>query len=710
MRRRIVVSLLVLVACAASGAAFSALHTRNTTATLRRLIELHQVKELRQQLIITIQTAQSNLYTVNTPFGAKADVITDNVLRLEAAAQGCARCHHVPAVAARLERMNGLVGRYQTALSYYITASADRDRIALLQAEAAQLGSELLGETEQMAVDASRRLDGVTLDAMRRIDEARAILLGTLAVTLLLAIGVAAWLARSVTRPIEALVGATRALASGDLSHRVALSDRTEFGELAEHFNAMGAALAKGYAELQAQIQEREHAEERLLHDAFHDALTGLPNRALFIDRLAQALAATSRRAQPSFAVLFLDLDRFKVVNDTLGHVIGDKLLVAVGERIHGCLRPSDTVARLGGDEFGVLLDDLRGAADAVQISERILEALGRSFRIEGHEIFARASIGAALGSDRYERPEDVLRDADVAMYQAKAKGKSCTVVFDAEMHGSVVARLRLESELRRAVEHGEEFRLHYQPVVELPGGRVVGLEALIRWQPPGRALVHPADFVAIAEESGMILPIGEWAIRAALAQLRAWGERCPALAGATMSVNVSAKQFAQADLVERLQRILGDTGVDPRRVAIEVTESAIIDDVASSAAKLSRLRDMGMGVHVDDFGTGYSSLSYLHRFPITALKIDRSFVSGLDSGEQSEELIRAIVSIADALRFDVIAEGVESPAQLATLNRLRCRHAQGYLFAPPMEPDEVERWASGHARTGGEVAPPLAG
>jgi EAL domain-containing protein (putative c-di-GMP-specific phosphodiesterase class I) len=265
-------------------------------------------------------------------------------------------------------------------------------------------------------------------------------------------------------------------------------------------------------------------------------------------------------------------------------------------------------------------------------------------------------------------------------------------------MHGSVVARLRLESELRSAVEHGEEFLLHYQPIIELRGSRLVGLEALLRWQPPGRGLVHPAEFVPLAEESGMILPLGEWAIAAACAQLRVWRERHPQLSRVRMSVNVSARQFAQPDLVGRLERIVGEAGVDPRHLALEVTESAIMDDVATSAAKLARLRDLGMEIHVDDFGTGYSSLSYLHRFPITALKIDRSFIARLGTQGESEELVRAILSIAETLKFDVVAEGVERPDQLAKLMQLRCRYAQGYLFAQPMDPGAVEGWATPRA------------
>ncbi len=695
MKRKILIALLVVFACSATGAVMAVVYIKSTTEELKRVSELHRIEEMRQHLIVAIQEAQSELYTVNTQLGHHADVITDNIFELERAAQSCTGCHHTPEIMQRLERVQALIGEYQTALSYYITASANKDRIAKLKLDAASLGSEILRTTEDMAVQASTRAEERATGAMRRFDQARAILTFTILVSLIVAIAVAVHLATSITRPVEALVRATRAIAAGDLGFSIDLKDRTELGELASHFNSMSAALRDGYAALQSEIEERKRAEARLLYDAFHDALTGLPNRALFLDRLQHVIEAGKRHPEQRYAVLFLDLDRFKVVNDTLGHLVGDHLLVAIGERLADCLRPGDTVARLGGDEFGVLLDGIEGAQDALQVADRIQKALDKVVEVDGHEIFITASIGVTLRSERYQRPEQVLRDADIAMYQAKVKGKACSEIFDAEMHGSVVDRLQLEADLRRAVEHGEGFLLHYQPIVALRTGKLIGLEALLRWNKPGRGLLDATEFISLAEESGVVVPIGEWVIRTACAQLKLWQERVPALAAVTLSFNVSGRQFRRQDFVETLGRLVREAGVDPRFVAVEVKESVIMDDVEASAAKLSRLRDMGIQIHVDHFGTGYSSLSYLHRFPITAVKIDRSFVSGLPGHPESEEVIKAIVSIAESLDFDVIAEGVEARAQAEKLENLRCRYAQGFHLANPLSAADVEIWAA---------------
>ncbi len=700
MRRRIALALLAIFACSAAGGVMALVYIKKTTDTLRSLTELHRIEEMRQHLIITIQATQSDLYTVNTSLGKEVDVITDNIFKLDQAADRCTRCHHAPEISARIDRVHELIDAYQSALSYYITASANRERIAKLKEDAAAVASELLDTTEQMAIQASARVDTRTVEAMHRFDQARGILTISIIVTFFVALLVAVMLARTVTRPIDQLVKATRAIAGGDLGFVIDLADRTEFGELANHFNTMSAALRDGYAALHSEIEDRKNAESQLLYDAFHDALTGLPNRALFVDRLEHVITGSLRHPDELYAVLFLDLDRFKVINDSLGHLVGDHLLVAVGERLAGSLRPGDTVARLGGDEFGVLLEGVREPADAIQVADRIQKALAGSVQVEGHEMFVTASIGIAVQSERYTKPDQVLRDADIAMYQAKLKGKACSEIFDADMHGSVVDRMQLEADLRRAVEHGEEFVLHYQPIVALRTGKLIGLEALIRWCHPARGLLPAADFVPLAEESGTIVPMGEWAIRSACDQLRLWHETIPALASVTMSVNVSGRQFGRQDCVDAIGRIVRESGVDPRVVAVEVTESVIMDDVEASAAKLSRLRDMGIQIHVDDFGTGYSSLSYLHRFPITAVKIDRSFVTGLPTHSESEEVIKAIVSIAESLDFDVIAEGVEGESHAAKLEELRCRYGQGFYISRPMDAAAVEAWLAAQARS----------
>lgn len=694
MRRKIVLSLLALFACSTTGVALAVYYIGSTTSELTRLSELHRVEEMRKHLIITIQAAQSDLYTARTSLAQRVDVITENVANLEQAAERCSACHHSPEIAGRIARIEGLIADYQTALSYYITASANRERILTLERDAADIGNELLETTGDMAHNASQRVEEITTSSMRRFDDARVILTFTILATFLAAVAAAFLLTRSITRPIDQLVTATRAIASGELGFAIDITERNEFGELAEHFNAMSAGLRAGYAALQGEIEERRNAEARLLHDALHDALTGLPNRTLLLDRLRHAIEAAGRHPGKRFAVLFLDLDRFKVINDTLGHLIGDHLLVALGRRIEDCLRPGDTVARLGGDEFGVLLEEITDAADALRVADRIQGALTRSVVVDENELFVTASIGVAIGGPEHERPEQLLRDADIAMYQAKQKGKACVVVFDSAMHGDVVERLELEADLRKAVERCDEFLLHYQPIFALEGRRLMGLEALLRWRHPRRGLLNAEQFIPLAEESGTIVPLGEWAMRTACAQLHAWRNRA-ALDQVTMSINVSGRQFRQPEVVETLHRIARQEAIDPKRLAVEITESVIMDDVDASNAKLVQLRDLGIQIHVDDFGTGYSSLSYLHRFPITAVKIDRSFVAGLPSHAESEEVIRAIVSIAESLGFDVIAEGVEGEGQAERLEELRCRLAQGYYLSRPMTADALETWAA---------------
>ncbi len=694
MRRKIAFWLLFIFACSASGATISVAYIKGTTTAFLRFTEMHRIEEMRQSLIIAVRETQSDLYTVHTSLDPGLDEIANDVSRLEDSAARCSGCHHTPQIETRIRRMQRLVTDYRSAFSKYIIASADRERTAR-KTEAAAVGSELLRTAEEMAVQAANRVADDTAQAVERFGRTRSILGVTIAVTLIVSVFAAVMLTRSVTLPIDRLVQATRALAAGELGYSIETGDRTEFGELAKRFNSMSTALRTGYTALQSEIEERKKVEAQLLHDALHDALTGLPNRALFMDRLEHVILAAKRFPNHRYAVLFLDLDRFKVVNDSLGHLVGDHLLVAIGERLSACLRPGDTVARLGGDEFGMLIEGVRGAADALQVASRIQKALAGSVEIEGHEIFVSASTGVAVQSDRYTKPDEVLRDADIAMYQAKLKGKACAEIFDAEMHGSVVDRLRLEADLRRAVEHKEDFLLHYQPIVALLTGELVGLEALIRWRHPARGLIEAAQFVPLAEESGAVVPMGEWAIREALAQLRFWQGRVPALANVTMNVNVSGRQFRRPDCVETLRRIIRDSGVDPRQVAVEVTESVVMDDVEASAAKLVLLRKMGVQIHVDDFGTGYSSLSYLHRFPITAVKIDRSFVMDLPSRAGSEEVVKAIVSIAESLDFDVIAEGVEGQVHVAKLQSLRCRYGQGFFLSRPLPASEVEDWVA---------------
>jgi diguanylate cyclase (GGDEF)-like protein/PAS domain S-box-containing protein len=432
-------------------------------------------------------------------------------------------------------------------------------------------------------------------------------------------------------------------------------------------------------------ITDRKRAEERLMHDAFHDVLTGLPNRALFMDHLKLSVERAKRRDSRLFAVLFLDLDRFKIVNDSLGHMVGDQLLVGIARRLETCLRPGDTVARLGGDEFTILLEDLNDAEEAIEVAGRLQQELSLPFNLGGHEVFTTVSIGIALSTTGYERAEEVLRDADTAMYRAKTQGKARHELFDKAMHARALNLLQLETDLRRAVER-QEFFLHYQPIVSLDTGLIRGFEALVRWQHPERGHVPPIDFIPVAEETGLIIPIGEWVLNAACREVKRWQERFPSHPPLQISVNISGKQLMKSDLIEQVRRVLQETAIEPRTLKLEITESIMMENIESAISILNHLRALGVELSIDDFGTGYSSLSYLHRFPISTLKIDRSFVGRMDGNNENAEIARTIVMLARNLDMDVIAEGVETEHQVTQLRALRCEYGQGYHFSKPVD------------------------
>ncbi|MDQ3804949.1 MAG: EAL domain-containing protein [Acidobacteriota bacterium] len=431
-------------------------------------------------------------------------------------------------------------------------------------------------------------------------------------------------------------------------------------------------------------ITDRKRAEEQLLHDAFHDALTGLPNRALFMDHVKMAIQRSRRSGGRLFAALFLDLDRFKIINDSLGHMVGDQLLVGLARRLEACLRPGDTVARLGGDEFVILLEELTGAEDVIEVARRVQEAVSQPFQIGGHEVFTTASIGIALSTSGYERAEEILRDADTAMYRAKMLGKKRHVIFDQAMHDRAMQLLQLETDLRRAIDR-REFFLQYQPIVSLATGRICSFEALVRWQHPERGLISPADFVPLAEETGLIIPLGQWVLGEASRQMRDWQLRGRIEGRVTMSVNLSSRQFSQADLTEQVAGALRESGLSPDCLKLEITESMVMENIDTAIEMLGQLRDLGVEISIDDFGTGYSSLSYLHRFPINTLKIDRSFVTRMTDNAENAEIVRTIMTLARSLQMDVVAEGVETTAQLMQLRGLECDYAQGYLFSKPV-------------------------
>jgi diguanylate cyclase (GGDEF)-like protein/PAS domain S-box-containing protein len=948
MKRKIILSFLAVFLISALGSAFATLYIRNTTIALNRLFNLHQVEDLHHQLVMAVQEAQSNLLAVPvTPGREQQEALKKNADSLGQMSGKCSSCHHEPVAGRQISRTQSLIGDYQKALSLVALNGADARQANRRKLDAAVTGKALLGRAEWMSVQASRKLESTTQDAMSKIRWAWLILAGTMIVTLTLGAVAAVTLSRTITRPINTLVNATRMITSGSLGYTIESRDTTEFGELASHFNAMSMSLKNGYAALQAEISERQQtasalakleaflktifdsirdpfciidrdyhivraneayariknrkladligticyetlqnrsaicdgcivektfvsgnpsaeekrqvlsdgtnawraiytypivesdggvshvieytkditarkqaedalreseeryalaargandglwdwdlrsnkihfsvrwksmlgyeeseigdkpeewlsrvhpddhdevetriaahlngrnphfeceyrvrhkdgvyrwvisrglavrneegqayrmagsqtditarkkAEEQLVYDAFHDTLTGLPNRALFLDRLQHVITATQRRAGALYAVLFLDMDRFKIINDSLGHAIGDQLLIAVGRKLSDCIRPGDTVARLGGDEFAVLLEEINEPAHATDVAERIQKKLTDPIKIKSRELFTSVSIGIALGAERYERPEQVLRDADIAMYEAKARGNSFYEVFDSKMHANVLDRLQLEADLRGALDH-REFVLYYQPIIDLEAQRLTGFEALVRWNHPKRGLIYPMEFIPLAEENGLIVPIGEWILHEACSGLKLLQERYPAQPQLTMSINISSKQFVQKDLVSKLAGFLKETGVDPKCLALEITESMIMENVDAAVETMTQMRDMGIRIHIDDFGTGYSSLSYLHRFPVNALKIDRSFIKKLAADGSNKEIILSIISLAKSMNFDVIAEGVEMEHQLSKIKEMHCGFGQGFLFAHPMGMGDINRW-----------------
>lgn len=445
----------------------------------------------------------------------------------------------------------------------------------------------------------------------------------------------------------------------------------------------------------QTDITARKQAEEQLAYGALHDALTGLPNRTLFMDRLSLALKR-SQREKHLFAVLFLDLDRFKTINDSLGHAVGDQLLIAVARRLESLLRPGDTVARLGGDEFAVVLDHLDAPEDAEWVVERIQQALQAPLPIGDHTVYTTASIGLVLSNQEYMHPEEIARDADTAMYQAKMGRRARHVVFNPDMRRKALSHFQLENDLRSAIEHGD-LSIYYQPIVALASGSIVALEALVRWLHPQYGLISPEQFIPLAEEVGLIGAIGQWVLREACRQLRVWHTRYPHRADMWVNVNLSAHQLAQPDLVTQVARALAMNDIPSRALKLEITENTFITHRESAAAQLAELRSLGVGVCIDDFGTGYSSLSYLSQFPVDTLKIDRVFISRLGMAREHYEIVKAIITLAHSLGLTVVAEGVETADQASELRTLRCEYAQGWLFGHALPPVQVERLLADH-------------
>jgi diguanylate cyclase (GGDEF)-like protein/PAS domain S-box-containing protein len=439
---------------------------------------------------------------------------------------------------------------------------------------------------------------------------------------------------------------------------------------------------------INSDITARKQVEAALEYQAVHDALTGLPNRVLFYQRLEEALATVDRRRE-RVAVMFLDLDNFKVINDSLGHHAGDTLLVEVATRLRGCLRGTDVVARLGGDEFTILLTHVFSDAEAEQVAQRLLESLSAPFHLADRTVFVSASLGLAFSGHGDLTAESLLREADMAMYQSKSGGKARHSLFDARLKKTALERLEVETELRLAIEN-EQLRVHYQPIHSLSDGRLIEVEALVRWERPGHGLVFPTNFIPIAEETGLIVPIGRWVLEVACRQAVIWNRDFALESPLVMSVNLSGRQFQDPGLLGDVERALQETGLDPSCLKLEITESAVVRDVEATVRKLDALKALGVQLAIDDFGTGYSWLSYLKRFPVDTLKIDRSFVEGIDRNAQDAAIVQSVVALARTLQLNVIGEGIESQAQAAHLRALGCDRGQGYLFARPQPADTI--------------------
>ncbi len=438
-------------------------------------------------------------------------------------------------------------------------------------------------------------------------------------------------------------------------------------------------------------VTERKRIEDQLTHNALHDALTDLPNRALFLEHLRHTIKINERRFDAAYAVLFLDFDHFKVINDSLGHMEGDKLLVQIAKRLKLSLRSGDIVARIGGDEFTILLDDLEDMNEALRIAERILEDLNEPFNLSGREIFISASIGIASNKADYTKPEEILRDADIAMYRAKAGGRARLEVFNQTMHEQANTRLQMESEMRRAVKE-KEFTVYYQPIVDLQNDRIIGFESLVRWIHPAHGIIPPDEFIPLAEETGLIIPLGEWILCESCRQLKTWQTANPENADLTISVNLSCKQFLQPDLVKCVAEILDETKLDAEYLRLEITESHLMEDSAAAISIMENLRALGIKISIDDFGTGYSSLSYLHSLPINYLKIDRSFVSRMQNGSENGEIVETIIALAKNLNIATVAEGIETPEQAEFLKNQHCDFGQGYLYSKPVAAEHAEK------------------
>lgn len=443
-------------------------------------------------------------------------------------------------------------------------------------------------------------------------------------------------------------------------------------------------------AELERSSEALQQSHERFRHAAYHDALTGLPNRNYFIDTLKDLLENSRTSNEENFAVLFLDLNRFKTINDSLGHSMGDRLIRNVAKRLSALIREEDTVARFSGDKFGIILTDLLNRDEATSFADRMAKRLSEPYTLDGRQVFSSAKIGIAYGNSKYPEAEDILRDADIAMYYSKDNSDSY-VIFDQKMHIRAVTRLQLETDLRFAIERNE-FELYYQPIVDLNTSSLSGFEALVRWNHPQRGVVPPNEFIPISESTGLIIPMTVQILHSACRQVVAWKKKMPAGSPLSVAVNLSGKHFGHPALVEQITTVINETGIDPSSLKLELTESAVMESAETAILMLKQIKETGVQISIDDFGTGYSSLSYLHRFPIDLLKVDRSFVSAMEENTENGEIVRTVIALAKALNLKVVAEGIESVHQFHQLRVLGCEYGQGYLFSKPLQVADIER------------------
>ncbi len=506
---------------------------------------------------------------------------------------------------------------------------------------------------------------------------ARLIPLGILLLIALTSWGFKKMLTGQIIQPLNLLNQGAKQLRSGNLSHRIQIQQADEFGEVMAVFNSMA--------------DELEGQQEKLTHDSLHDAMTGLPNRVLFLDRLDQAIKYCKRRTEHSFSVLFVDLDHFKIINDSLGHLTGDQLLISASRRMKETLRSNDTVARLGGDEFAILLEISGEKNSASRVAEKLQETIRLPFTVDGHELYVTASIGIVMDIAEYTHAAEILRDADIAMYQAKAQGKARFEAFDIKMRSHAFSRLEMEQALRAALENGE-FQIYYQPILSIQSDKLASFEALIRWNHPTRGLLMPGEFLPVAEDSGLILAIDNWVLHEACLQLRKWHEKYPALQHVSVNVNISNRLFSQINFVNGVIKALQTSGLKPEALRLEITENVLISNYAAANEVFTKLRNLGVQLEIDDFGSGYSALSYLQHFPISAIKIDKTFIDEIGKSQRGVELIRAIVSMARELGMEAIAEGIETEEQLNELQGLSCSLGQGFLLSKPLDKDSAEK------------------